>query len=253
MRLDDFDLLIDKNHIKGKFFYPPEKYKKNRGIIILCHGIPGGNQDPGSPGYARLAQELGEDGFQAVIFNFRGAGESTGDFDLRGWAEDLKGVKDYVVSLDNGSSPIVLFGFSAGAAVTVYSCAHESKAIAGVILCACPADFNSILKDRGIDAYLQHCRDIGIIKTPGFPFDKSAWIKGFHLLRPENWVDNLMLKPKIIIHGDQDDVVPVEHAYRLYEKALDPKALAIIKNGGHRLRLNEAAMNAAREWLKKCI
>jgi fermentation-respiration switch protein FrsA (DUF1100 family) len=62
-----------------------------------------------------------------------------------------------------------------------------------------------------------------------------------------------MLKPKIIIHGDQDDVVPVEHAYRLYEKALDPKGLIVIKSGGHRLRLNKAAMNAAREWLNNFI
>ena len=253
MRSNDFDLLIKKNRIRGKFFYPPEKHKKNRGIVIFCHGIPGGKKEPEDPGYAQLAQILGEEGLQALTFNFRGADESTGDFDLRGWAEDLQGVKDYVVSLDTGSSPVVLFGFSAGAAVAVYVCAQDSKGIAGLILCGCPADFDSILKERGIDQYLNHCRQIGIIKTPGFPFDQSAWIESFHLLRPENWVGNLMLKPKIIIHGDQDDVVPVEHAYRLYEKALDPKELIIIKSGGHRLRLNEAAMNAAREWLKKFI
>ena len=101
MRSNDFDLLIKKNHIRGKIFYPPEKHKQNRGIIILCHGIPGGKKDPEDPGYAQLAQVLGEEGLQAVTFNFRGAGESTGDFDLRGWAEDLQEVKDYVVSLES--------------------------------------------------------------------------------------------------------------------------------------------------------
>jgi alpha/beta superfamily hydrolase len=249
MRSNDFDLLIKKNRIRGKIFYPSEKHKKNRGIIIFCHGIPVGKKDPEDPGYALLAQSLAEDGFQAVTFNFRGAGESTGDFDLRGWAEDLQGVKDYVVSLDAGFSPVMLFGFSAGAAVAVYVCAQDSKNISELILCGCPADFDSILKERGVDQYLTYCRQIGIIKTPGFPSDQSAWVESFHLLRPENWVGNLMLKPKIIIHGDQDDVVPVEHAYRLYEKAPNPKELKIIKGGGHRLRLNEAAMNAAREWL----
>jgi fermentation-respiration switch protein FrsA (DUF1100 family) len=253
MQSNDFDLLIKKNHIRGKIFYPSKKHKKNRGIVILCHGIPGGKKYPEDPGYAQLAQVLGEEGLQAVTFNFRGAGESTGDFDLLGWAEDLKGVKDFVVSLDAGPSPVVLFGFSAGAAVAIYASAQDTKKTAGLILCSCPADFDSIFKKRGIDQYLNYCRQIGIIKNPGFPSDQSVWIESFHLLRPENWVGTLMLKPKIIIHGDQDDVVPVEHAYRLYEKALDPKELIIIKSGGHRLRLNEAAMNAAREWLKKFI
>ncbi|HPD60432.1 MAG TPA: alpha/beta hydrolase [Thermodesulfobacteriota bacterium] len=253
MRANDFELMIKKNRIREKFFYPSENYNRHRGIVILCHGIPGGKKDPGDPGYALLAQILSEDGWQAVTFNFRGAGESTGDFDLRGWAEDLKAVKGYFISLDTGASPVVLFGFSAGAAVAVYACAQDSKRIAGLILCGCPADFDSILKKRGINQYLNHCRQIGIIKTPGFPFDQSTWIESFRLLRPENWVSKIITKPKLIIHGDQDDVVPVEHAYRLYEKALDPKELIIIKNGGHRLRLNETAMNSAREWLKNFI
>jgi len=45
MRSNDFDLLIKKNRIRGKIFYPSEKHKKNRGIIILCHGIPGGKKE----------------------------------------------------------------------------------------------------------------------------------------------------------------------------------------------------------------
>lgn len=253
MRLDNFDLPIKNNHIKGTIFYPSEKYHKIKGIIILCHGIPGGGKDPNDPGYGLLARSLAEQGMEAVIFNFRGAGESTGDFDMRGWAEDLKGVKDYIVSLNADSYPVILFGFSAGASVAIYTCAQERGKIAGLILCGCPADFDSILKEPGIDQFLEHCREIGIIKTPGFPFDQSAWIESFRLLKPEDWVGSLTATPKIIIHGDQDDVVPVEHAYRLYEKALAPKDLVIIKNGGHRLRLNETAMNAAQKWLVKFI
>ena len=253
MQQKEFDLLIAQNQIKGKIFYPPGAYKKPKGIILLCHGIPGGKKDPSDPGYQHLAQVLGEEGYQAVIFNFRGAGESTGDFDLRGWAEDLQGLEDYIFSLDDCPLPIVLFGFSAGAAVATYACAQHNKNIAGMILCGCPADFDSIIKKGGVGQYLSHCREIGIIKTPGFPFDLSAWEESFRIIRPERWVKKITSKPKLILHGDQDDVVPVEHAYRLFEKALDPKKLFIVKNGGHRLRLNEEAMQVAREWLRKSI
>jgi fermentation-respiration switch protein FrsA (DUF1100 family) len=44
--------------------------------------------------------------------------------------------------------------------------------------------------------------------------------------------------------------VPVEHAYRLYEKAGEPKELVIIPDAGHRLRLEEKAITTALDWLK---
>jgi len=37
----------------------------------------------------------------------------------------------------------------------------------------------------------------------------------------------------LIIHGDADATVPVEHAYDLYQAATGDKTLWIIKGGGH--------------------
>jgi alpha-beta hydrolase superfamily lysophospholipase len=42
----------------------------------------------------------------------------------------------------------------------------------------------------------------------------------------------------------------LEHAHRLYQKAKEPKELAIIPGAKHKLRLEEKAVTAVLEWLK---
>jgi alpha/beta superfamily hydrolase len=247
----DFHLDFEQRSIKGKVFYPSERAGAFPGLVILCHGIPGGGpKDPQDQGYAHLATSLSREGYVAVIFNFRGAGESSGDFDMTGWVEDLKGVMDYAVTLPSTFLRTVLFGFSAGAAVAVQVAAHDER-IGGLLLCGCPADFTTIQSDSGAEQFLAHARELGIISTPGFPSDRATWVKGFETVRSERWIGEIEGTPKLIVHGDADEVVPVEHAYRLFQKAREPKDLIILKNGGHRLRLNNEAMQRAMNWLKK--
>ncbi|MFH0814356.1 MAG: alpha/beta fold hydrolase [Pseudomonadota bacterium] len=252
MYCKNFELTEEDVIVRGKTCWPSETQEMFRAWVILCHGIPGGTKDPYDPGYLQLAEVLCAAGYRCVVFNFRGAGESTGDFDLKGWAQDLKHVLDYAESLSPDSSGMVLFGFSAGAAVSVYTAAHDHR-IVGLILAAGPADFDSILLNDGPDQFLRHARSIGIIKNPNFPFDQNAWIEGFQVLRPDKWISRIEASPILILHGDQDETVPVEHGYRLCENAPEPKELVVIKGGGHRLRLDDEAMKAALRWLQNTI
>ena len=250
MRVKDFHIDLEKHRIKGKIFYPPAMPKEALGLVILCHGIPGGGKkDPNDQGYPHLAASLSREGYVAVPFNFRGAGESGGDFDIIGWAEDLKKVIDYALTIIGRLPQTVIFGFSAGAAVAVHAAAHDTR-IDALLLCGCPADFETIQSEAGTGQFLRHAREIGIISTPGFPSDRSLWLKGFDTICPERWIGDIEAMRKLILHGDNDEVVPVEHAYRLFRKAQEPKELLIIENGGHRLRLDEQAMRLAVNWLK---
>ncbi|MCX5907699.1 MAG: hypothetical protein NTY64_11075 [Deltaproteobacteria bacterium] len=54
-----------------------------------------------------------------------------------------------------------------------------------------------------------------------------------------------------MLHGTRDDVVPVDHAHRLYACVQGKAELFIIEGAGHRLRVEEKAMEKAEEWLKK--
>lgn len=245
MDAQEFSLNVSGNWIKGARVYSSRGRENSVGLVVLCHGIPGGHKDAEDPGYPGLAKRLSEAGFEAVYFNFRGAGESSGDFDLLGWGEDLRAVVGWLRAERPALLPI-LFGFSAGAAVAVQVAARD-RGFKGVILCGCPADFEGIEADP--QGFLQHARAIGIIRSPGFPSDVPAWERGLLLVRAERWIAEIEAVPTLILHGDQDDVVPVGHAHRLYARAREPKDLVIIRGAGHRLRLDPAAMDAAFRWL----
>ena len=51
--------------------------------------------------------------------------------------------------------------------------------------------------------------------------------------RPVTAVARLAPRPLLLIHGDSDASVPVEHGHRLYAAAGDPKDLWVLPGVGH--------------------
>ncbi|MFC1910691.1 alpha/beta hydrolase [Chloroflexota bacterium] len=232
--------------LRGQLFTPDSGGKLP--AVCVCHGIPSGKTSPVSAGYPELAEMLCRQGFVALIFNFRGTGASEGNFDIAGWAKDLQSTIDYLWS----ESPvdrkrIYLLGFSAGAAVSIYV-ASQDRRIAAVASCASPADFE-ISPDK-MQATLGYFRNLGIIRDENFPESVDSWFAGFSQVRPEDCVDKISPRPLLVINSRNDEVVPVSHAYRLYEKACEPKKLVILEGNDHRLRLNEEAMSVVIDWVK---
>ena len=56
-------------------------------------------------------------------------------------------------------------------------------------------------------------------------------------------------RPVLLLHGDADEVVPVSHAHELFRASRQPKQLAVLPGGVHRLRVDERAMSHAADWL----
>src|SRR5687767_10813390 len=70
--------------------------------LVLCHGFPNGPKSAAASGltYPELADRLAEDvGWTVLTFNFRGTGESEGDFSLGGWLADLRAAVDHLLSV----------------------------------------------------------------------------------------------------------------------------------------------------------
>src|SRR5437764_167557 len=73
-----------------------------RPALVLCHGFPAGARGAltSAQTYPDLADHLAaETGWTVVAFNFRGTGESEGDFSLLGWLDDLRAVVDHAVDM----------------------------------------------------------------------------------------------------------------------------------------------------------
>lgn len=206
---------------------------------------------PDDRGYALLAERFCHEGFFVLVFNFRGTGLSGGNFDILGWTRDLEGALDYLALRPQvDRRRIFAMGFSAGAAVSIYVAARR-KEIKGVVSCASPAEFRDLTNGKGLEDFLNHARDVGIIKDPNFPDSIEKWKNNFRVVKPLDWVDRIPPRPLLIIHGTRDEVVDVDHARSLYERVPGKAELFIIEGAEHRLRLDERAVKKALEWLKK--
>jgi len=227
----------------------PSKDKINPALCI-CHGIPAAPPDPTDKGYTLLAQRFCHAGFTTLIFNFRGTGRSEGNLDILGWSRDLQAAIDFLYNQKEvDKARFCLLGFSGGAAVSVYTAAHDPR-VSLVATCACPADFRSLTqREKALDA-IQQFRQIGAIRDKDFPSSIEEWERSFETITPINWIDKISPRLLLLVHGDADELIPLEHAYRLYEKAKEPKELKIIPGARHKMRLEKAAMDFVLDWLK---
>ena len=243
-------LEVEGLKLVGQLYLPGKGDSIPYPAVCICHGIPAERYDPKNRGYPLLAERICGEGLAVLIFNFRGAGTSEGNLDLAGWARDLKTSIDYLSDLPEvDRSRLSLLGFSAGAAVSVCVAAQDNR-ISSVASCACPAEFDSLIKNEDIESVISRFRDIGAIKDRDFPSSVDDWVDGFGLVAPIRYVADISPRPLLLVHGNEDDVVPVSHAYKLYAQAGEPKQIIIVDGAGHRLRQDDRAMAIVIDWLK---
>ena len=243
-------LEVDGLRLAAEVYIPSGK--GTHPALCICHGVPAKRTpDRTDRGYPLLAEGFCNEGFVAFIFNFRGTGESEGNFDMLGWTRDLKAAIDYLFQIDTvDKSRLSLMGFSGGAMASVY-CAANDKRVSSIAACACPARFFDISEFSRIEEFLAHCRQVGIIRDDNFPPSVEKWARGFDEVSPIKWIRRIAPRPLLILHGDSDLTVLLSHARELYNRAEEPKDISIIPGAEHKLRLSEPAMNAALAWLKK--
>jgi len=242
-------LQVEEISICGQFYLPGAGTESP--AVCVCHGIPSGKppaQDDG--GYPLLAERICNEGFAVLIFNFRGTGDSGGNLDLPGWTRDLRAAIDYLWSLAAvDKSRLSLLGFSGGAAVSVYVASQDSR-VASVAACACPAELDLLFGDSEPQATVDYFRGIGAIREADFPPSAAEWRNGFNLVSPIGYIAGIAPRPLLLVHSNQDETVPVGHAYRLYDSAGEPKQIVIIDGASHGLRQDERAITAVLDWLK---
>jgi len=218
--------------------------------LCICHGIPAVPPNPTDRGYTLLAQRFCHAGFITLIFNFRGTGRSEGNLDILGWSRDLHAAIDFLYDQQEvDKTRFNLLGFSGGAAVSVYTAAQDPR-VSAVVTCACPADLHSLSQKETAFDTIQRFRQIGAIRDKDFPPSIEDWQKGFGTITPIDWIDKISPCSLLLVHGDADELIPLEHAQKLYQKAKEPKELEIISGAKHRMRLEKAAMDFVLDWLK---
>ena len=218
-------------------------------LVVLCHGIPLNRPDPADRGYPELARKICENGYAALFVNFRGTGDSGGNFHLGGWYSDLETVMGFVADeLAERFSEVYLAGFSAGGALAIRYAA-EHGGIQGVAAFAAPAEFSRIFPEEQLFAFLELARDVGIIKETSFPPTPDWFYREIEESRPVEYISRVSPVPLLLVHGEEDELIPVTDAGRLFEAAREPKELVLLPGGQHRLRQDPRSLDCLLGWL----
>jgi fermentation-respiration switch protein FrsA (DUF1100 family) len=243
------DLRVDGLKIAGQLHLPDKSGGPWPGVI-LCHGVPSGQVDPADGGYPLLAATIAEQGFGVYTFRFRGCGESEGNFDIAGWLRDAAAAVNLMSACrEINAGRIALVGFSAGAAVSICTAAVD-KRVAAVAACASPADFSAISNAEKPQYTVSYFRKIGIIRDENYPASTEQWLNGFRRVSALECVGQIAPRQLLLLHSENDPVVPVNDSRRLFERAGDPKQIKVFPGAEHRLRLHPEAVALLIDWLR---
>jgi fermentation-respiration switch protein FrsA (DUF1100 family) len=180
--------------------------KETPAVLLWCHGNAGNIIN-------RLdnLRELYRLGLSVFLFDYRGYGRSEGHPSEEGLYQDGFGAYEYVTRIRRvRPDRLILFGRSLGAAVAGELAAQ--KPAAGLILESCFPSVEALAKFH----YL------------GLPVH---WLLGatFRLI---DRLPHISL-PLLVIHGDRDDVVPLQLGRQVFDAAKEPKAFYIVRGADH--------------------
>ena len=205
----------------------------NRPIVVVCHGFTGTKE--GSGRALAMGEELAALGFNTLLFDFAGCGESEGDWSdltLSGQISDLSSVVAWC--RQEGYSRVILVGRSFGGS-TVIGYAPQDKNISAVCTWAAVARPDRLFYNL-------------IKESPEGPADELITIEseeGRLELKRAFFLDlakhdllkcSAAISPRklLVIHGSADETVPCNNAKQIYNAALEPKKLQIINGADHR-------------------
>lgn len=240
----------------GVMHYPENPITGKVPCVVMFHGFTGYRAEAHFL-FAKLARKLAREGIAVLRFDFRGSGDSEGlfsDMTVEEEMSDARAALDFVKTQEKiDIHRIGVLGLSMGGFVCAYTAGNYSG-IKSAVLMSAVARFWSLWQERLANG----------IKAA----DGSVAINGIKLnryfVKALQKYDGLNLKavidyqnPLLVIHGENDPVVPAEDGKLYYAvSASHDKQLKIIKGAGHTYesrKHEEKAIKFAVDWFKETL
>ena len=196
-------------------------------VAVLIHGWGG---DKSEPHVIETASVYSRAGFNVLMLDLRGHGESEGEQVTAGYHEvrDVRGALSWLKARGFDPGGVVLHGWSMGGAAIVRTA--PGTGVAAVVEEAAYADLPLLLRDRlpeasGLPAFFNP----GILLMGKLFLDIDPWA-----VRPKEEAKRLSQEgvPFLVIHSPNDDVVPFEHA-QLFASAYPEASFWEVKGYAH--------------------
>ncbi len=195
--------------------------------VVICHGMMSSKD---SPKHRGIAMSLAERGHMALRFDFSGRGESPGSLLGLTFARQVIECRAAVAELRRaGVSKIGLVGSSMGGAVAALAAVAESPA---ALVTMATVGRTDLLPERAVGKYeLERWERDRFIEVEGEKI-------GYALVEDARRIDlpaeaRKIKCPWLLLHGEFDEVVPVEDPQILYQAA-EGAVLEIVAGADHR-------------------
>ena len=249
-----------------------------RPAVVVCHGFKGFMEWGFFP---HLAHLLAARGFTTVRFNFRGGGMRPGDdlvTDPEAFAHatvgnDLRDLETVLTALgDGGIAPgrvdgdrLGLVGHSRGGGTAILEAARNQQ-LSALVTWSAVATFDRL--SEGEKAVWRSAGTVPIVNArtgQELVLDRSVLedlearaaeydLEAAAAARPAPW---------LIIHGEEDETVPVAEARRLAAAARQPSCLEVLADANHTFGARHPfvgptapliqALNLTQTWLRRLL
>ncbi len=253
-------LLNEGQKIFGVIHRPENAIKTP--AVLICHGL-GGNKIGKGRLYVLLAEILAANGITTLRVDFRGSGDSEGDFSKMTIESE---VSDALVALDYlkndpqvDADRIAIFGRSFGGVVAVLA-SHEFSTIKSLALWA-PVFGCDQWKEKWQKAHsapLTSQQREGLMNIEGLQ-PGYAFLQQLFTLNLAEKLKSLDGIPLLHIHGEKDNIVDLTHANRFREArnhVLEKSHFKLLPDSDHDF-LNSAerkiALADTAEWFVKTL
>ncbi len=192
---------------------------KTLGTILFLHG----NAENIST-HIGSVHWLPEHGFNVFLLDYRGYGASRGRPEIAGIHDDIEHAITYLLErTDINPDRLMIFGQSLGGAMAIYALAHSPhrNRIRALVVESAFSGYREITREKLASFWLT------------WPVQWPLSLPVCDTYSPSEAIPEISPVPILIVHGDQDQIVPVHHAYRLYARAQTPKQLWIVAGSGH--------------------
>lgn len=206
-------------------------------VALLLHGFTGTRTESHRM-FVKLSRRLAEHNIASLRFDFRGSGDSAGDFEnltIRSQIADaLEAIRFLARHKRVNSRRLALIGMSMGGAIAAHVVARERTRVKTLVLWAPVAEGAGILDGLSTPEAVASLAQTGITDYEG-NLVGVQFIRQFAEMKPVREVVKSKC-PVLIVHGSADETVPAQHS-DMYERALrSPKRLVkkvIVPGAGH--------------------
>jgi len=200
--------------------------------ILFFHGNGETARD-----YDMLAGRFAALPARLMIGEYRGYGPSTGTPSLLTFLDDAHPTLDAARAVLGPDPPLLVMGRSMGSAPAIELAATRGEELAGLIVESGFARVVPLLELMGLRTL-----ELGIREEHGpRSFEKMAAV----------------VLPTLILHAEQDEILPIEEGEELFEACADPeKAFLRVPNAGHndiQVRAGESYFEAIRGLLDRIL